>query len=293
MRREKERMGEKKMRDSRGEWILETEGICYTYEGNSRKALDQVSLRIRRGRKTAIMGGNGSGKSTLFLCLNGILKPQAGNVLLDGRPVGYRRKELLELRRRVGIVFQDPDDQLFSASVRQEISFGILNLGADEAQAAREVDRVIEGLGITPFRDRPAHALSGGQKKLVAIADILVMRPEVMILDEPAAFLDPKHRKIVRSVVEKLSGEGMTLVMSTHDVDDAYAWADEVILMEGGRVLRQGTPEEVLSDAEAVARADLELPAVLRMCRSLQARGILAPGPEPRTMEELERRITG
>ena len=184
-------------------WAVETEQISYTYEGNEKKALDGVSLKLKKGRKIAFMGGNGSGKSTLFLCMNGILKPQEGRLRISGSPVEYTRKGLLDVRRKVGIVFQEPDDQLFSASVFQEISFGILNLGVDEESARKEVERVIEKLGITPFRDRPAHALSGGQKKLVSIADILVMHPEVLILDEPASSLDPKHRKLHRTALRE------------------------------------------------------------------------------------------
>ena len=187
------------------EWVIEAEHISYTYEGNDKPALSDMTLKIRRGSRVAFMGGNGSGKSTFFLCLNGIRKPDAGRVLIDGEPVSYTRKGLLDVRRRVGIVFQEPDDQLFSAGVYQEISFGILNLGVEEEKARKEVERVIQELGIRPFQERPAHALSGGQKKLVAIADILVMDPEVMILDEPASSLDPKHTKIVRGIVEGLT----------------------------------------------------------------------------------------
>ena len=274
------------------EWMVEAEGVSYTYEGNDSKALDKVSLKLGRGQKIAFMGGNGSGKSTFFLCMNGILKPQEGKVLIGGSPVEYTRKGLLEVRQKVGIVFQEPDDQLFSASVFQEISFGILNLGVDEERARNEVEQVIRKLGITPFRDRPAHALSGGQKKLVAIADILVMHPEVLILDEPAASLDPKHRNLVRSIVEGLSEKGMTILMATHDVDYAYAWADEIVLLHEGKVLRQGTPLQVCADERAMEQANLEPPAVMRLYRRLVQRGILSPeeGP-PKTIEDLERRI--
>lgn len=276
------------------EWIVETEELSYTYEGNDSKALDKVSLKLGRGQKIAFMGGNGSGKSTFFLCLNGILKPREGRVLIDGCPVEYTRKGLLDVRQKVGIVFQEPDDQLFSASVFQEISFGILNLGVDEEKARSEVEQVIQELGITPFRDRPTHALSGGQKKLVAIADILVMHPKVLILDEPAASLDPKHRKLVRSIVEGLSEKGLTILMATHDVDYAYAWADEIVLLHEGKVLRQGTPRQVCGDEKAMEQANLELPAVMRLYRRLLEKGILSPEEEPpKTIEDLERRISG
>ena len=276
------------------DWVVEAEQLSYTYEGNEKKALDGISLKLGRGRKIAFMGGNGSGKSTLFLCMNGILKPQEGRMLINGSPVEYTRKGLLDVRKRVGVVFQEPDDQLFSASVFQEISFGILNLGVDEESARKEVEEVIEKMGITPFRDRPAHALSGGQKKLVAIADILVMHPEVLILDEPAASLDPKHRKLVRSIVERFSESGLTILMATHDVDYAYAWADEIVLLHEGKVLRQGTPRQVCGDEKAMEQANLELPAVMRLYRQLLRRGVIGPeGEPPKTIEDLERRISG
>ena len=238
------------------------------------------------------MGGNGSGKSTFFLCLNGIRRPDKGRVLIDGTPIAYTRKGLLDVRRRVGIVFQEPDDQLFSASVYQEISFGILNLGVDEETARKKVEQVIRELGICPFQDRPAHGLSGGQKKLVAIADILVMEPEVMILDEPAASLDPKHTKIVREIVEKLTMKGITVLMATHDMDYAFGWADEIVLMYEGRVLKKGTPLEVCADREALEQTNLEVPAVLRLYEKMRQKGMASQkGDPPRTMEELERRF--
>ena len=272
----------------KNEWIIETENLCYTYEGNDRRALDGVSVKIRRGRKVAFMGGNGSGKSTLFLCLNGILRPESGRVIIDGTPVKYNRKGLLDVRKKVGIVFQEPDNQLFSASVYQEISFGILNLGADEETARREVERVMEEVGIMLFSDRPAHALSGGQKKQVAIADILVMHPEVMILDEPAAALDPKHTGKVEEIVESLTAKGITVLMATHDMDYAYDWADEIVLMHEGKVIRQGTPFEVCTDRTALEQASLELPAVVRIYERLKEKGRI-PGDiaPPGNVDEL------
>lgn len=274
------------------EWVIEAQNISYTYEENEKPALEGMSLKIRRGSKVAFMGGNGSGKSTFFLCLNGIRKPDEGRVLIDGEPVSYTRKGLLDVRRRVGIVFQEPDDQLFSASVYQEISFGILNLGVGEEKARKEVERVIRELGILPFQDRPAHALSGGQKKLVAIADILVMDPEVMILDEPASSLDPKHTKIVRGIMEGLTERGITVLMATHDMDYAFGWADEIVLMHEGSVLKSGAPLEVCSDRETLEKANLEVPAVLRLYEKMREKGMVSPeGGIPRTMEELERRL--
>lgn len=269
-------------------WVIEAQDVSYTYEGNSEKALDGLSLKIRRGMKVAFMGGNGSGKSTFFLCLNGIRRPDEGKICIDGEPVEYTRRGLLDVRSKVGIVFQEPDDQLFSASVYEEISFGILNLGADDDTARREVESVIAELEITPFQDRPAHALSGGQKKQVAIADILVMHPEVMILDEPAAALDPKHTRMVQKIVDRLSEKGITVLMATHDIDYAYAWADEIVLMHEGKVIRQGTPAEVCTDRNALAKASLEQPAVVKIYERLREKNMISEDAElPGSVEEL------
>ncbi len=270
------------------DWVIKAENVSYTYDGNNQKALNGLNLKIRRGAKVAFMGGNGSGKSTFFLCLNGIRRPDEGTIYIDGKPVEYTRKGLLDVRSKVGIVFQEPDDQLFSASVYEEISFGILNLGADEDTARREVERVIEELEITPFQDRPAHALSGGQKKQVAIADILVMHPEVMILDEPAAALDPKHTRKVQEIVDRLSEKGITVLMATHDIDYAYAWADEIVLMHEGKVIRQGTPAQVCTDRQALEEASLELPVVVKIYERLREKALIPEDtPLPGNVEEL------
>ena len=269
------------------DWVIEAENLSYSYEENDRKALDGLSVRIGRGKKVAFMGGNGSGKSTFFLCLNGILRPDKGRVLIDGKPVSYTRKGLLEVRKKVGIVFQEPDNQLFSASVFQEISFGILNLGTEEETARKEVEQVIRELDITPFKDRPAHALSGGQKKQVAIADILVMHPQVMILDEPASALDAVHTKKVHELIRRLTEQGITVLMSLHDIDYAWFWADEIVLMDRGRVIRQGTPREVCEDEAALRQAGLERPAVLRIYEKLKDKGVLSGGQIPGSMDEL------
>lgn len=270
------------------DWVIEAQDVSFTYDGNDVKALDGLSLKIRRGAKVAFMGGNGSGKSTFFLCLNGIRKPDRGKIWIDGSPISYTRKGLLDVRSKVGIVFQEPDNQLFSASVYEEVSFGILNLGADEETAKREVEHVLAELEITPFQDRPVHALSGGQKKQVAVADILVMHPEVMILDEPVAALDPKHTRKVQEIVEGLSKKGITVLMATHDIDYAYAWSDEIVLMKNGKVIRQGTPDEVCSDETVLKEAGLELPVVVRVYERLRQKGMISEDTAlPKSVEAL------
>lgn len=272
--------------------ILEARNLSYSYEDSSSSALNGLSLSVARGSKIAVMGANGSGKSTFFLCCNGILKPDQGELLFKGQPVSYSKKNLLELRSKVGIVFQNPDTQLFCASVYQEISFGPLNLGIPEKEAAEAVENIIEALEITDFRHRPAHALSGGQKKQVALADILVMKPEIMILDEPFAALDPVHTRIIRQQIDKMCTSGMTVLLATHNTDYALEWADEVVLLKNGRVLSQDRPDKVLTDEKLLKETNLELPSVIRLHKFLCSHGMADPSfPVPRNMEDLEKEL--
>ena len=271
------------------EVILQAEHLFFSYDQGRSCSLRDLSLKIRRGSKTAFLGANGSGKSTFFLCCNGIRRPTSGTLSFDGKPVEYSRKELLALRRKVGIVFQDPDSQLFSSSVYQEISFGVMNLGFPEEKARQAVERILDEMELTALKSRPVHTLSGGQKKLVSIADILVMAPELVILDEPASALDPRHTELVYDAVERMTDKGITVMMATHDVDFALAWADEAVVLKDGCVLRQGTPEEIFTDRELLSQANLSVPAALRLFDSLCRRGILAPSlPIPRNLDELE-----
>ncbi len=269
--------------------ILKADNLYFTYDGNRTPSLSGLSLAVRRGSRVALMGPNGSGKSTFFLCCNGIHRPDSGTILFDGQPVSYTKKGLLNLRRNVGIVFQDPDSQLFSASVFQEISFGVMNLGASEKEARLAVEKVMEEMDITACKDKPVHALSGGQKKLVSIADILVMNPRLVILDEPTAALDPGHEALVTAAIDRMSQKGITVMTATHDVDYAFQWADQVVILKDGKLLREGTPEDVFSDVEILRMANLRQPAPLTLFRRLCQKGILDPSlPVPKSLDELE-----
>lgn len=269
--------------------ILQTEQLCYRYPDGT-PALNGVTLSVRKGERLAVMGSNGSGKSTLFLCLNGVLRPSSGLLRMNGQPADYSRKGLLSLRRKVGIVFQDPDTQLFSADVYGEISFGPLNLGLPENEVQRRVEQTIDTLNITEFQDKPVHLLSGGQKKRVAIADILVMHPDVIIFDEPTAALDPKHTQLVNEEINRLSSQGITVITATHDAGQALAWADSVLVLDAGHVLAKDTPLRIFSDQTLLIKAGLEQPYVLRLFSMLCEKGILSPELEPpRTEAELEK----
>ena len=263
--------------------IICVQNCSYQYEDGT-KALKNISFSIQKGEKVVFLGGNGSGKSTLFLCMNGILRPKKGKILLDGKPIDYNRKGLLQHRSRVGIVFQEPDNQLFCASVYEEISFGLLNLGFSEEETRLKVDNIIKTLNIQSFCEKPTHALSGGQKKQVAIADILVMSPEIIIFDEPAAALDPKHIKIVREIIDKLTENGLTVIMSTHDVDYAYEWADEIILFDNGEVIMQAKPIDIFTNNTVLDKTNLEKPTVIKLFESINDNKI----NYPKNLKELE-----
>lgn len=277
------------MISNENDMILKAEDVFFTYEGEKKHSLNGLSLEIRRGQKIAFMGANGSGKSTFFLCCNGILRPSKGMIYFNGKPLSYSKKGLIELRSRVGIVFQDPDNQLFSASVYQEISFGPLNMGIPKLKVQENVEKVIAAMEIQPFRHKPTHALSGGQKKQVSIADILVMNPEIIILDEPYAALDPKHNSMVNDIISQLSKTGMTVLVSTHDVDYALSWADKVIVLKDGQVLASGTPEEVFSNEDLLEQANLTQPVTMKIFNSLCSEGLLDKTlPIPKTVHALE-----
>lgn len=270
------------------EVIIEADKLSFSYEDGT-KVLKNISLSIKKGRKIALMGANGSGKSTFFLCLNGIHKPSQGRLLYEGKPYDYSRKGLLDLRKKVGIVFQDPDNQIFLPDILQEISFGVLNTGVPREQARSLAEEVIGQLGITPFRSTPTHALSGGQKKQVSIAGVLAMNPQVVILDEPEASLDSFHSRLIAQMTEKMTNQGITVIKSTHDVDFAYQWADEIIVFDKGEVLLIGPPCEVFSQVDILKQAHLTQPSALKLFYSLRKKGVLTqPLPPPKTLKDLE-----
>ena len=251
---------------------IEAKDLCYTYEDGT-TALDHVSFFAEEGCVTGILGSNGAGKSTLFLNLNGVLTPAGGEVLLDGEKVSYTHQGLTELRRKVGIVFQDPDDQLFSADVYRDVSFGPVNLGLPEDEVRRRVESALELTGISDLRGKPTHALSYGQKKRAAIAGVAAMQPRVMILDEPTAGLDPQGVSDIMKLLKKLRSElGMTIILATHDMDIVPLYCDRVFLLSGGKMLRSGTPEEVFSDPEELRRNHLRLPRIAHLMEVLSDR---------------------
>nr|WP_189886072.1 ATP-binding cassette domain-containing protein [Streptomyces xantholiticus] len=264
---------------------MELVGAGYAYEDGP-AVLSGVGLGLAEGRSTALLGRNGSGKTTLLRLLSGGLRPQAGRLRLHGEPVTYDRAGLTRLRTTVQLVLQDPDDQLFAASVEQDVSFGPMNLGLDEAEVRARVDESLAAMDIVALRDRPTHLLSYGQRKRAAIAGAVAMRPRVLILDEPTAGLDPHGQERLLDVLDGLRTAGTTVVMATHDVDLALRWADDAaVLTPGG--LRTGAVGELLADQELLDTARLRRPWGTAVAELLRTQGLLDEGEGPRTAEEL------
>lgn len=267
-------------------YIIEAEEVQFEYPDGT-KALKGLSLAIKEGQKVAILGSNGAGKSTLFLHFNGILRPQRGKIRFAGKDVRYDHAFLMNLRKNVGIVFQDPDTQLFSASVFQEISFGPLNLGLSEDLVRQRVNEAMVATEITDLQHKPTHFLSYGQKKRVSIADVLAMGPAVLIFDEPTACLDPMLTCHIMELFDRISQKGKTVILSTHDVDMAYSWADYIFVLKDGTVAGEGPPEKVFQDEGLLRQTDLTTPWLVEVCCELKNRGWLAPdAPIPRTKKE-------
>jgi cobalt/nickel transport system ATP-binding protein len=265
--------------------LLEARELTHTYPG-AVHALDRLSLNVERGRRLAILGANGSGKTTLLLHLNGTLRPRSGQVLLEGQPTGYDTPSLTAWRRRVGLVLQNADDQLFAATVAEDVSFGPLNLDLSEEETRRRVDYALGALHIQDLADRPTHMLSFGQKKRVAIAGLVAMRPEILLLDEPTAGLDHQGTEDLLAVLEELGNANTTLVFTTHDVDLAYRFADDVALFNSGRTLAQGPAADILSNNDLLRAAGLDAPLLLKIGLRARDLGILAANdPLPRSAD--------
>ena len=270
-------------------YIFELQEVDYVYPGGSR-ALQRISIAIEKNKRIAVLGPNGAGKSTMFLHLNGILKPKKGRVFFNGDELRYTRKALTELRKSVGIVFQDPDTQLFAGNVYQDISFGPINLGLKESEVKARVDEALAVMGIQNLRDKPTHHLSYGQKKRASIAGVLAMEPEVIIFDEPTAYLDPKHSAGLMKILDGLYKSGKQVILSTHDVNLVYAWADHVFVMKNGAVKYHGTPLEVFENELLLKETHLGKPILFDICSVLRQKGYFTD-KLPRTLEEFKHNL--
>ncbi len=252
--------------------IIETRNLTYIYRGKI-KALDSVNFTAKPGERIAIIGANGAGKSTLFKHFNGIFKPTSGEVLIKGEPINS--KSIIDVRKTVGLVFQDPDDQIFAPTVKQDVAFGPMNLGLSPEEIEKRVCESLETVRLVGFEERAPHHLSTGEKKKVAIAGILAMHPEVLVLDEPTAGLDPGGAmRLIRLINEMNRYLGITTIIATHEVDIVPLLADRVCIMSMGKIIGEGTPLEIFSSPELIKKTHLRLPIVAQLMEMLQEDGV-------------------
>lgn len=242
--------------------LLEFEHVDYTYAGSSQPALQNLTLRIPTGKRCALIGQNGCGKTTLFLLANCLYKPQQGLVRWQGQPLKYDRASLMALRQHVGLVFQDPEQQLVASTVEEDISYGLCNLGLPEAEIAQRVGEAIDAFGLTELIHRPVHHLSLGQKKRVSLADVMVMQPKLLLLDEPTAYLDRRHTRELMLNLKQIWASGTTILMATHDLDLVYSWADWVFVVDRGQQVLEGTPQDVFAHRDVLETLHLGVPQV-------------------------------
>ncbi len=260
--------------------ILQAQDLSFTYPGDEDNAatvaLDGVNLSIERGSFVVVLGHNGSGKSTLAKTFNAVLLPGGGTMYVDGMDT-KNEELLLEIRRRIGMVFQNPDNQIVANVVEEDVAFAPENLGVPTDEIRQRVDDALEAVGMTEFTLHAPHLLSGGQKQRIAIAGVLAMLPECIVLDESTAMLDPMGRREVLNVVEGLHREkNITVVLITHHMNEAEN-ADRVIVMNDGRLVMDGTPKEVFSRAEELREIGLAVPDTVALLRELKANGVDVP----------------
>jgi energy-coupling factor transport system ATP-binding protein len=259
--------------------IIELKSVNYTYGAGTpfeMRALQDVNITIRRGSVTGIIGHTGSGKSTLVQLLNGLIRPESGQVLLGERDIWEKPKEIRSVRFRVGLVMQYPEYQLFEETVRADIAFGPKNMGLDAPEIDVRVREACAFAGVDEaMLDASPFDLSGGQKRRVAIAGIMAMRPEVLVLDEPAAGLDPRGRDaILRGLREYRDRSGATVVIVSHSMEDMARFCDDMIVMAHAKVLMQGSAKEVFSRADELCQVGLDVPEITTLCAMLRERGI-------------------
>ena len=261
--------------------ILRLENVSYTYPDGP-TAVKNLSVSIHKGERVAVLGCNGAGKSTFFLLCNGVLEPAKGTIYCSGSPVTRKKKDLLELRRRVGIVFQEAENQILAVTVEGEVSFGPMNLGLSPQAVAEKTENALAAMGLETYAQRSPQFLSGGEKKRVTIADILAMEPDVILLDEPTSSLDPENVARLEEILDRLTEAGIALLVSTHDVDFAARFAGRALVFADGELAADRKPEEVFCDTELLKRANLRKPWIW------QAAEIARPGLTryPLTLEQ-------
>lgn len=256
--------------------IIELKNVVFDYTDENDlpvSVLDEISLSIKRGSFTAVLGHNGSGKSTMAKLLNGLNRPSSGTVTVNGMDTADEKYEF-DVRKTVGLVFQNPDNQIVASIVEEDVAFGPENLGVEPKEIRNRVDEALKSVGMYEYRTHAPFKLSGGQKQRIAIAGILAMQPECIVLDEPTAMLDPRGRSEVMETVQRLNREkGMTIVLITHYMDEA-ALADRVVVMDGGKVILDGTPMEVFGHVAELKSVGLDVPQPTELATLLKDDGV-------------------
>ncbi|MBN1467645.1 MAG: ABC transporter ATP-binding protein [Fusobacteriaceae bacterium] len=249
--------------------MIKFKNVDFFYE--DKKVLDNINFEISKDKKKiAILGENGSGKSTLFLLMNGILKKKSGQIFIDGEELDYSKKKLIEIRKKVGIVFQDPETQIIAPTVFQEIGFGLENIGIKEQDIHKKIDTYLKKFNLLDKKQELCHTLSYGQKKRLSIASIVAMEPKILILDEPLVWIDPKNYNEIKKLLNEISEEGTTVIFSTHDVNFAYEFADYIYIVKDGKIVKEGNRENVFNSVEEIRKYNLDFPEILKIADFLE-----------------------
>ncbi|MFP4661202.1 MAG: energy-coupling factor transporter ATPase [Halanaerobiales bacterium] len=256
--------------------LLKIKGVDFSYDELADPALKDINLTVKDGEFLSIIGGNGSGKSTLAKLLNVLLLPTSGEITVDGMNTADEENRL-KIRQKVGMVFQNPDNQLVATRVEDDVAFGPENLGIPGAEIRKRVDHSLKMVEMTGFEDRAPHNLSGGQKQRVAIAGIIAMEPDCIVLDEPTAMLDPQGRKEVMDTIQFLNREkGITVIHITHFMEETIQ-SDRIIVMHQGSIYREGKPYDIFKDIDVLKKIELDVPLVVELAQELRKKGFKLP----------------
>jgi cobalt/nickel transport system ATP-binding protein len=276
------------------EKVVEVQDLWFSYD-KKKWVLKGVDMELRRGEKTTLVGGTGCGKTTLLLHLNGLLTPDKGKIKILWNFLSYNKKALTVVRKRVGMVFQNPNDQIVAPIVFQDVALGPVNLGLTEGEVKERVNKAFNEINIDDLRDRKAHELSEGEKKKVAIAGVLAMEPDILVLDEPTSGLDPESSEDLLNTIDSLCEQNgnMSVLVATHDVELAYEWADKVMVMREGAIVKSGKPYEVLGDEAVIKSSRLAMPRVLKIYRAIEMAACENPGMPPKSIDELLKVMKG
>jgi cobalt/nickel transport system ATP-binding protein len=275
-------------------WLLQFEDISYTYPGGQQPALNQLTISIPAGKKSALIGHNGCGKSTLLFLADGLHKPQQGKISWRTEPLKYDHHSLCRWRQRIGLAFQDPEQQLVAGTVAEDISYGLCNLQLTQVEIERRVKQTLADFALQELADRPLHHLSLGQKRRVALAGVMALQPELLLLDEPTAYLDGVQTRNLMVELEQIHAAGTTTVMATHDLDLAYQWADWIFILHQGQLIMEGEAKDVFVQRDILEELQLGVPLLWDVWEALPTDVCSKKDKSyPKTISELRERLLG